>query len=118
MTTKFVYRIRNCLPIDQDSIYKLCGTGIRDTLYADTLAIGAYLGHSIEYCFLIENCETQRVCGFLVATPDIKTFYDYCVCSWIPSMCDKYPIPDQYCTDILDYEVCLQKSPAICAFFY
>lgn len=93
-----------CAHTDEQAVYEVCrrtcddgadGTEIfpfHMDLVADKF-IGAFLQHSPEYCFVIEDA--SGVCGYVLAALDAKEHIRKMEMAWIPAMQEKYPKPNK-----------------------
>ena len=55
--------------------------------------VGAFLTTSPDFCFVLEDEETGRVCGYAVAACDARDFNRKFEMAWLPAMQEKYPKP-------------------------
>lgn len=65
--------------------------------------VGAFLCYCPETCFIVED-ETQ-IYGYVLVASDAKTFYQRIESDWIPSMMDKYRLPDNAVAPLSHCEV-------------
>ncbi|XP_068597335.1 protein O-GlcNAcase [Brachionichthys hirsutus] len=103
LPTSKLYSIRPYFPKDEAAVYKICKEmyceGLEDVpssdedpdLIGDRL-VGGLLSLSSEYGFVLEDDE--GICGYALATVDVKPFLNKCNLSWIPFMQEKYNKPD------------------------
>jgi protein O-GlcNAcase/histone acetyltransferase len=50
--------------------------------------VGPFLSYTPEMCFVVEDY--QGICGYVLAAPDARSFFDRVESSWIPMMKTKY----------------------------
>lgn len=53
--------------------------------------IGGFLTLSPEYCFIVEDA-CGLICGYLMAVPDAKSYFQKLEMSWIPELLNRYPM--------------------------
>lgn len=88
--------------MDEEVVYdvciRTCKDGLEDplpypkelkNLQADRI-VGPYLTLHPEFCFVVED--EVGVIGYACASPDYKKFRVKQEVSWIPEMCEKYPL--------------------------
>ena len=95
------FKIRRCLPSDEDAAYEVClktGDSGKDGthLYDDPKALGhIYVGPYVhlepELAFVLED--PQGVCGYVLAALDSKKFYQAYVDKWLPGIRLRHPEP-------------------------
>ncbi|XP_068182832.1 protein O-GlcNAcase isoform X2 [Antennarius striatus] len=103
LPTSKLYSIRPYFPKDEAAVYKICKEmyceGLEDVPFSDEDSdligdrlVGGLLSLSSEYGFVLEDDE--GICGYALATVDVKPFLTKCNLSWIPFMQEKYNKPD------------------------
>ena len=55
--------------------------------------VGALLTTSSDFCFVLEDSESGRVCGYAAAACDARDFHRKAEMAWLPAMQEKYPRP-------------------------
>ena len=55
--------------------------------------VGAFVHHSPEYCFVVRD--HAGVCGYVLAAPNARLFFERVENSWIPTMTQKYSRPEK-----------------------
>ena len=100
--THKVYTIRPYLSMDQIQVYsvcnKTCKDGLEDCLpYPEDLKdlqadyiVGPYLTLHPEFCMVVEDDDV--IVGYICTAPDYNKFRVKQEISWIPEMCEKYPL--------------------------
>lgn len=101
--TTCIYTIRPYQADDEKSLYEICVSTCDDwadghDLFPDkqfNMAgdrfVGPYLKICSEHVFVVEDGD--GICGYAVAAPDSKHFYEQFKKYWLPEVCKKYKTP-------------------------
>ena len=98
------YKLRSYRPNDYEQIKRLFISNITDELNYDLLGIDLFLEHSSEYCFLIENKNTQQISGVLLGALNAIKLNNIYMHKCLAKLCDKYPSNADY-QAIINYQV-------------
>ncbi len=82
-------------------------------------SVGGLLLLSSQHCYVVED--NEGICGYVVATPDVKQYQKRWHSEWLPLMKAKYPKPKntkkKYLTPAeVRYWILLDYSETFCSF--
>ena len=79
--------------------------------------VGALLTTSSDFCFVLEDSESGRVCGYAAAACDARDLYRKAEMAWLPAMQEKYPKPVVTGNDLTPAQVgnLSNKPPTSCS---
>jgi ribosomal protein S18 acetylase RimI-like enzyme len=97
-----LFRIRPCLPADEDAAYQVClktgdsgddGTLLfpEDPRALGNLFVGPYIYLEPDLAFVLED--DQGVCGYVLAALDSGDFYRRLRAEWLPHLRAQHPCP-------------------------